>query len=223
MSTLDDLVNAATTHHGTHRGFSQSHPNVKRLRSVPGMFTNDKEGKSDSDQLYVGGMCHTMSMYWIAHQANGGGKSFWDWLKPTGNFDEAAINVLVTKTVMYKSGGGQAKQGIRRGNDFDESFFLRWGLKRADTRKEGYGQIVRNMCSSSTIYYMLGHEREGGGHECALHAKGFYGGAIYYDPNYGDFEFNDYMDAMSWYYEYLRITDYQNKYPKVTVDGFRHA
>ncbi|HEU0201490.1 MAG TPA: YopT-type cysteine protease domain-containing protein, partial [Burkholderiaceae bacterium] len=186
-----------------------------------GIYTNDKAMKSDTSLLYVGGMCHSMSLYWIAHQVQGGGKSFWDWLKPAGNFDDAAINVLVAKTVMYKSGGKQREQGIVKDPNFDDRFFLKYGLKPVE-EKSGLTAVATAMVAARTRFYLIGYHG-GGGHACAIHAMGFYGGAIYYDPNYGDFTFPDYMDAISWFMDYVRITKYDQKYPEVSLSGYEKA
>jgi hypothetical protein len=204
-------VAAAKRNNGTHEGFSQSHKNVKALRQVAGL-TNDKEtAKHDEDSLYVGGMCHPMSMYWLAHRTGKFGKSFWDWLRPAGHFNDAAINVLVTKTIMYKAkGAGAVKRGIIKQDDFDDVFFLRYGLVRNGEKLAGYSGFSKVFLNTKTAYYMLSHHGPNSGHACALHTTS--SATTYFDPNYGDFSFTNVLDAFTWYQEYLTITKYDSKY-----------
>lgn len=99
---------------GEFRLFNQSWPDIKSERQKPA-FTNDKSAVNTigPQQLYVGGMCHTMALYWIARQMTkeqGAGETFIDWVTPNGsqNVNKDAVTVLVNKTVQYKAKGTAA-------------------------------------------------------------------------------------------------------------------
>src|SRR5262249_1844365 len=64
MSKRDRLLKAAQTYDGIHIPFNQSYNDVKNQRLLT-PFYNDKS-HTLHDKVYIGGMCHSMSLYWLA-------------------------------------------------------------------------------------------------------------------------------------------------------------
>jgi len=228
--TRNKIIQCAKDHNGTHEGFGQGE--LKPYRSetrkflvgsqMRAVFTNDK-GEDKADKLYVGGICHTMSLYWLGHKTNThikkpGSKevqNFWDWLKPNGNFEEAAANVLILKTVMYKAKGeGSTAAGIVKDSGMDDRFFLKYGLKRSVKKLNNAFQIGYAMHTTDMQFVMISYSGDASGHACALfnnHAR-----VIYFDPNYGEFSFRSSFDAYDFYNDYLDVSKYRTKYKDVT-------
>ncbi len=82
---------------GTHTPFSQSAGGIKSQRQLA-QFYNDKS-RSFNDKTYIGGMCFSLSMYWLALRKKGD-KTLFEWLCPGGIFNKGAINVIVVKNII---------------------------------------------------------------------------------------------------------------------------
>jgi hypothetical protein len=213
----DKIERSAIRRGGVHHEFSQSWAAIKGHRQV-GKFVNDKAVELN-DSLYVGGMCHPMSMYWLALRQRGQ-KSFFDWLRPDGVWDSGAINVLVIKTVMYKNGRNHMVPDEVH-TDFDDQFFAHYNLKRYGAKLRGLDNMLTYLDRQTVGYHMMSLSRDGGGHAVAAHvAPG--GESGFFDPNFGDYVFPTPQKLGSFVRRFMQTSGYADKYVRAqSVDTFR--
>ncbi len=226
MTKIDDLKALTKGLGGMYREFSQSYAEIKSGRSVSGLYTNDKQNvQGNPNELYVGGMCHIMSMYWVIGQAHGIGahkSKFIEWVVPGGkSVNMEAVGALVSKTVMYKAKGpAAASRGIAKDPNFDESFFARYNIKNKQETSTGFGGIRKAIAQSKDRYFLISYGRTGSGHACAAQSTN-QGGHAYFDPNYGEAMLFSKSAWERWYPEYLRISGYDPKYTSQAVYGYK--
>lgn len=213
----DSIERSATRRGGTHHEFSQSWNEIKELRTG-GKYVNDKTVELN-DSLYVGGMCHPMSMYWLALRQRGQ-KSFFDWLKPNGVWSKGAINVLVMKTIMYKNGKNNMVPGSVH-TEFDDEFFKHYNLNRYGARLSGLDNVLKYLDVQTVGYHMISLSRDGGGHAVAAHVSPS-GESGFFDPNYGDYVFPTAQKLGSFVRTFMTKSGYANKYTLAqSVETFR--
>lgn len=194
---------------GSHSEFSQSWPEIKTQRQVAG-FYNDKSQDLD-DSMYVGGMCHPMSMYWLALRKKGE-KNLFDWLRPNGVWDKGAINVLVVKTVMYKNNKNKIVPSALH-SDFDDQFFKHYTLSRQSEGVSGLSNILAYIDRRTVGYHMISLSRDGGGHAVAAHVNPD-GECGFFDPNYGEYVFPSALFLGTFMREFMRHSGYDTKYTR---------
>lgn len=224
---IEQLAQLTKNLGGMFKEFNQSYAQIKSARVVQGLFTSDK-GNLDSNntELYVGGMCHTMSMYWVVGQSGGisGKKTFLEWVMPSGDKNSVnmgAVSVLVTKTVMYKAKGSKAQSmGIGKDAHFDDSFFLLNGIKSKNEHRTGFDGIKREIGRKRDRLFMISYGSGTGGHACAAQSTSE-GGYSYFDPNYGQVILIKRDAWDEWYDQYLVISGYSTKYNRQSVEGYK--
>ncbi len=229
MSKIEDIRTMTKGVGGMFREFSQSDREIKSARSITGLYTNDKANCKDvGNGLYVGGMCHIMSTFWIVGQASGVGPNktgFIDWVSPNGinkGANMQAVSVLVAKTVMYKAkGGDSAAQGILNDPHFDDNFFALHGIKNKNESGAGFDGIASAIGKSRDRFFMLSYGYDGGGHACAAQSTAK-GGHAYFDPNYGAALLTSRKMWEAWYDQYLTISGYRNRYTRRSWAGYKH-
>lgn len=213
----DKIERSAIRRGGTHHEFSQSWAIIKGHRQG-GNFVNDKTVDLN-DSLYVGGMCHPMSMYWLALRRRGQ-RSFFNWLQPNGVWSSGAINVLVTKTIMYKNGRNNMVPDAVH-HDFDDQFFAHYNLKRYGASLRGLENIMTYLDVQTVGYHMISLSRDGGGHAVAAHVSPS-GESGFFDPNYGDYVFPTAQKLGSFVRRFMDTSGYAGKYTRVqSVETFR--
>jgi hypothetical protein len=226
MTKIADLKKLTANLGGIFHEFSQSYAQIKAGRSIAGLYTNDKGTTAkNNNELYIGGMCHTMSMYWVVGQTKGVGPrkgSFIDWVVPKdGSVNMEAVGALVSKTAMYKAKGGAAKNlGILKDPNFDDDFFARHDIKDKYETCSGFDAIKRTVGRSKDRFWMISYGSGTGGHACAAQSTR-QGGFAYFDPNYGEALLFKRSAWEAWYDEYLRISTYQTKYQKQAAYGYK--
>ncbi|WP_311031181.1 YopT-type cysteine protease domain-containing protein [Mesorhizobium koreense] len=220
MATKIDLIRDLTKGlDGIFREFSQSYKQIKNSRSVPGLYTNDKNNvQGNVSELYVGGMCHIMSAFWLVGQIHGLGEKrtrFIEWVVPGGNSEAInlnAVGVLVAKTVMYKAKGGKAQSlGILKDSNFDDTFFSNYGIRAKHESFDGFANITQGVGRSRDRLYLIGYGGQSSGHACAAQSS-TKGGHAYFDPNYGEAILTSRKAWEAWYKQYLVISGYDQKY-----------
>jgi hypothetical protein len=169
---------------GTHVDFNQGWSGVKNQRLLS-QYYNDKS-QSLEDKIYIGGMCHPMSMYWLVNKKQG--KSFFEWLKPAGKWNKGAINVLVVKTGMYKNNKNNYVPASDHA-DFDKRFFSNYGLMPKGKTVKGADNVLKHLEQAPTGFHMISLSRQGGGHQVAAYVSAD-GHCAFFDPNYGEFAFS---------------------------------
>jgi hypothetical protein len=211
--------------------FNQSWAEIKTARSVQGLYTNDKGAVTGADsKLYVGGMCHTMSLYWVAHQSGGRPGRFVDWVVSSGDrtarkgptINKEAVGVMIAKTVMYKAKGDAAvRQGIvnQSGSEFDNEFFARYKVRPANEESKGFANIKTLLSRKKDRFYMLSYSSATGGHACA--AQSTNKGWIYFDCNYGEALMFDRTSFAQWWDDYIAISGYGAKYTSQTATAYK--
>jgi hypothetical protein len=228
MTKTTELAALADALGGSFKPFSQSLGGLKGARTGGG-YTSDKVNlPGNVDDLYVGGTCQTMSMYWIAGDHFGVGsnrKGFIDWMLPTGVAgppDMGAVSVVVAKTVMYKASGAKAaSQGITKQANFESDFFARYGVRDDKETAFGVAGIRAAISQSRNRYFMVSYNRDGGGHGCAsLATEG--GSFAYFDPNFGEVRLPAGAYMRAWFDGYMRISEYETRYPTVFSKSFRY-
>lgn len=202
---------------GTHTDFSQSWADIKRQRQMA-PFYNDKS-KSFEDKTYIGGMCHSMSLYWLALRKKGD-RTFFSWLKPNGQWDKGAINVLVIKTGMYKNGKNQFVSADAH-KDFDDRFFAHYGLHRYGAKLSGANNVLKYLANATPGYHMVSLSRDGGGHAVAAHITDN-GACAFFDPNYGEYAFPNKLFFGTFMKTFMEKSGYGAKYTKAqSIETFR--
>ena len=210
------ILQAAETYGGSHIPFNQSYQDIKTQRMLAG-FYNDKT-LSFHDKVYIGGMCHSMSLYWLALRA-AGKKSFFEWLKPGGTWNKGSINVLVIKTGMYKNGKNQFVPDEVHG-DFDDRFFAHYNLRRTGTGANGMPEILAYIDRQTPGYHMIGLGGEVSGHAVAAHVTSS-GPSAFFDPNYGEYSFETALWLGTFMRVFMDVSGYAKKYTKsVTIETF---
>jgi hypothetical protein len=220
MATKIDLIRDLTKGlDGIFREFSQSYAQIKSSRSIPGLYTNDKANvQGNASELYVGGMCHIMSAFWMVGQIHGLGEKrtrFIEWVVPGGNSNAInmyAVGVLVAKTVMYKAKGGKAQSlGIFKDRNFDDTFFSIYGIRDKHESFDGFAGIKRGVGRIRDRLYLISYGGQSSGHACAAQST-TEGGHAYFDPNYGEAILTSRKAWETWYKQYLVISGYDQKY-----------
>jgi YopT peptidase len=199
---------------GTHIPFNQSWSEIKAQRSLS-QFYNDK-AQVLQDKVYIGGMCNTMSAYWLALRNQG--KSFFDWLRPGGVWDKGAINVLVVKTGMYKNNMNGWVPGAD--NEFNDRFFANYGLTRFGYKSKGKEQVQGYLRRQTQGCHMISVGSSESGHAIAMHMDRS-GASAFFDPNYGEYAFMTSDWACHFFSFFLRESTYDKKYTEFEVVSYR--
>jgi hypothetical protein len=229
MARVDQLKDLTKGLGGMFNEFSQSYAQIKSARSIPGLYTSDKQNLSTNDtDLYVGGMCYTMSMYWVIGQVYGLGanrSNFISWVMPgkdQNTINMEAVGVLVSKTVMYKAKGGRAQaQGVGKDPHFEDSFFARYNIKDKQEKYQGFDAIKKGIGRAKDRFYMVSYGSGTGGHACAAQTTSE-GGYAYFDPNYGTASLFSKKAWEAWYAQYLVISTYSTKYvSRQSASGYK--
>lgn len=219
MPKIDEIRDMTKALGGIFHEFNQSYAQIKSARTIPGLFTSDKQNLAGNGaELYVGGMCHIMSAFWIVGQVSGLGpkkQGFIEWVVPGGNTNAVnmqAVSVLVAKTVMYKAKGDKASSlGILKDPNFDDTFFAIHNIRNKREEYDGFYGIYKAVGRRKDRFYMISYKRNGGGHACAAQSTSE-GGYAYFDPNYGQAILPGRKLWERWYEEYLTISTYDTKY-----------
>ena len=202
---------------GTHIKFNQSWQDIKAQRQLAG-FYNDKT-QSFNDQTYIGGMCHPMSMYWLALRSRGE-KSFFEWLKPNGTWDKGAINVLVVKTGMYKNNKNQHVSAADH-KQFDDRFFAHYNLNRYGAALSGLDNVLSYIDRKTAGYHMISLSGPNSGHAVAAHVTPN-GESAFFDPNYGEYSFESPLFLGSFMKAFMTHSEYRTKYTEnQKIETFR--
>lgn len=228
MSKASDLAYLAESLGGSFKYFSQSLGGIKGARTSGG-YTSDKQNlPGNATDLYVGGTCHTMSLYWIVANKSGIGEKktdFISWVLPAGPKgapNMGAVNVLVAKTAMYKAAGPKAAAlGIKTDPNFDASFFSRYGLINDNEYSDGADAVKAAISKSRHRYFMISYGREESGHCCAAMSSTM-GDFSYFDPNYGEATVPIGACMRIWFDEYLKISGYKDKYASKSCLAYRY-
>lgn len=201
---------------GTHTAFNQSWKAIKDQRLLDG-FYNDKS-ESWHDKVYIGGMCHSMSLYWLALRSRG--RSFMEWLKPNGAWSKGAINVLVVKTGMYKNTKNKFVSDQVH-EDFDAQFFAHYGLRPYGAPLNGLGNILRYIDLRTAGYHVISLGGAISGH--AVAARIVDGGeGAFFDPNYGEYVFPSNVMLGSFMKAFVKFSGYDAKYTdRQSIETFR--
>ena len=198
-----ELEQCAKHYGGRYTEFSQSWTDITQQTQLAA-FYNDKT-QTFSDALYVGGMCHTMVMYWLALKKQGG-KDFFEWLRPGGQWDKGAINVLVVKTVMYKNNKNKlVPDSVHQ--DFDERFFSMYGLHADGEKLSGFNNIQLRINSHREGYHMINLHCHSGAH-CIAACTTAEGESAFFDSNYGEFHFSPAIQLGLFFNQFMRISRY---------------
>lgn len=225
---------------GTLKPFSQSDQNIAGARKgdsrttqgqiVQALYTNDK-APSDPGRLYVGGMCHAMSLYWILGtegKIGAGNTSFIDWIYPRGrqgarsavNLD--AVGVLVQKTVQYKNGISKgatnladpktAKAARQKMGYASDDEFLKYRGFTYHQAHNGWNDIKNAIAKIRSGVFLISYHGEDGGHACAA-ATGILDKdpVVYFDPNYGEATI-PIKHWFAWWTMYRTLSGYGTKY-----------
>ena len=209
MSKGGDIRRAAATHGGTAKAFSQS-SDIGGLRAP---FT--QEG------VYIGGMCHSLCLYWMKLRNEGG--NLIDWLMPEGAVDVGRANVIIVKTACYKNRVSQTK------TEFDDAFIKLNGLKRA--KLSGFDNKIDHKFDMDVVKLISGIVLSRGAFvQLSMHGSGHAvvgwvdkestGGATWFDPNYGECSFPDFVQFAAWFHQYMSISTYKDKYKTCETNGY---
>lgn len=240
-STTDKLETLAKSYNGIFTRFSQSEPEIKAIRKdktddLTGeqVLHSDKGHKDTEDGLYVGGVCHTLSlMYLVCLTKNAtvgnGEKGLIPWIKPmSGGYNKGAINYIVAKTVMYKT----QKKGSGIVKFTDEDFLGQYGLKLEGSAFEG-NQVALNQRLQDNakqhkgrfhmIYLRGGGSGHDGGHEVAAYTQKDPFSISFFDCNHGEATFFKQDEFGCWFIEYWKETGNDKKYLKKTTKTFKGA
>lgn len=228
MTKTTEMAELADSLLGSFKPFSQSLNGIKKARTSGG-YTSDKQNlPGNVDDLYVGGTCETMSMYWIVGDKAGLGTKktgFIDWVLPTGMKgapDMGAVNVIISKTVMYKAAGSKAASlGIRSHANFESDFFCRYGISDDHERANGAAEVKAAITKPRNRYFMFTYSSDNGGHGCAAMSSKM-GDFAYFDPNYGEARLPVAAAMRRWYEGYLRISGYSAKYSTIYCDTWSY-
>jgi Yersinia/Haemophilus virulence surface antigen len=203
---------------------SQSDTHLVAARSDSTKFRNKKTTAAAGPapaaaptKLYVGGMCHSMALYWIvAHQKGIGAakSSFIDWIYPGGRTDEnskpnlGAVAALVTRTAAYKE-----NENVGISTSTDEQFLLRYGIKpaRRGVRIDGWDDIGEKIGKERNAIFLISYHRPSSGHACAA-ITGVSQDIDYFDPNYGEASLPDRARWPDWWDDYKTLSGYGAKY-----------
>ncbi|MCP5016049.1 MAG: YopT-type cysteine protease domain-containing protein [Ketobacter sp.] len=211
------IERVATLCGGSHSKFNQSWSDIKQQRQMQG-FYNDKS-QNLHDATYVGGMCHPMSLYWLALREKGE-KSLFEWLKPGGVWDKGAINVLVVKTAMYKNNKNNFVSSATH-KDFDDQFFKHYGLNRYGAPLEGMSNVLSYIDRKTAGYHMISLSGPTSGHAVAAHVQPG-GESAFFDPNYGEYSFPNPQFLGSFMKGFMKHSGYEAKYTvRQKIETFR--
>ncbi|MGN6769301.1 MAG: YopT-type cysteine protease domain-containing protein [Rhizobiaceae bacterium] len=228
MTKATEMAALAEGMLGSFKPFSQSLNGIKKVRTSGG-YTSDKMNlPGNVNDLYVGGTCETMSLYWIAGDKAGLGEKkagFIDWVLPAGPKgapNMGAVGVIIAKTVMYKAKGAKAEQqGITKDANFESSFFNRYGIRYDHERANGADAMKKAITRSRNRYYLFSYFSATGGHACAAMSSKS-GEFAYFDPNYGEARLPVAATMRRWFDGYLRISEYSTKYSRMYCDTWTY-
>jgi YopT-type cysteine protease-like protein len=213
-ASIEDAVRA---NNGQIVSFSQG-KDINRQRRKD--FFEDPDSE---DNYYVGGMCHFLSLYWMAHRLSG--RSFWDWLRPGGTMNDKAVDVIIGETIVYKGQndlldailGGMSKE------ENDMAFLTEWkvikstGTDRMKTWDHNAPFDLDAIAKEITAWsgkdrgIMISMKRAGGGHAMAVETSSK-GEVRFFDPNYGEAIFPSASDFTKWFKHFMAVSGYHAKY-----------
>lgn len=230
------LIEKAIACNGIFAPFSQSEDGIKALRDTKDdpasgkqVLHNDKKHKDTQDGLYIGGMCHTLSLMYLAcltgHKDVSKGEGLINWIKPaSGGYNDGAINYIVAKTVMYKT--QDVKSGIIKIDEaeFDREFLEKYGLKPNGAEAKGNEKAIQDYlilaATKGKQFHMLALSGKDSGHALSATTQHKPFLIRFFDSNHGEFLFTKESDFAQWFPDYWKESGASAKYTSKKIRSY---